>query len=944
VLWLGVAAAAAATIAVTTTADTLAGAQCSLRAAIQSANTDAAVGGCVAGAGSDVISVPAGDYKLAIAPSGNDDNTTGDLDIASNLAIAGAGASTTTIDGAGIDRVLTIATGASVTISNVTVTGGQAPAGFSNTERSGPPDPDSYGLSGLGGDGGGGIEVKGVLTLTDDIVTDNRAGVGGNGANAANAGTGVEFPPTSDIAPCQGGDSEGGYGGAGGSGGGIEVSNGYLTLDSTQVTDNHAGSGGDGGDAAGGGAGLAAASCTNASLGARGGDAVAGLAGVGGVGGGISLSGTTGSLTATDCVISGNVAGDGGLPGTEGTGGAGGAAPEAGTGGSAVGAPGGDGGSGGAIQSTVDVSLSRCTIGGNDAGSGGTGADGGTGGGGGFSSTTGAGSYGGDGGSASGGSGGSGGAGGAIALAQDAVATVSASTIAANRVGVGGAGGAAGGAPDVAGGGGVGGFGTQTGLARAGDASGGAGGAAGTGTAIDDGSASAATSTVADDTIDANLGSTGGAGGNGGATDVPNGSTVGGSGGAAPGLAVASTSAPGNPIALTHATVDANTVGAPGGGGLGGDGSNDGPGATGASAAAGGIAGPVTLAATIVSGNQSAQCAASSGVSNGGDDISYPDAGCPGATGNPLLAPLADNAGPTQTQALQVGSVARAAIAAGDALCAGTDGRGIARPPASACDIGAYQTALPGAATGDASVVTMTSAAIAAQVTANDPSVTVVFQYGTTPSYGSSTAIQTLPASTTPTGVTANLTGLAANTTYHYRVVATNRDGTTQGADATLTTVKIAAGGGSGPAGGAGTHHPFAGLLIGRQTVRLTAKRIAAIAASCPASTDGVCAGTIKLQTRVTTVVHITRHGKPKKLRRHTLVTLAHLKFKVAAGHAAKLKLRLSAAAATRVKRASKLGCTASAVAADSVGHQKTTTGRVTLKPYVRPPHSHHHG
>lgn len=62
--------AGAAPITVNTTTDTLTGSQCSLRAAIQAANADAAVAGCAAGSGTDTITLPAGDYKLTIAPSG----------------------------------------------------------------------------------------------------------------------------------------------------------------------------------------------------------------------------------------------------------------------------------------------------------------------------------------------------------------------------------------------------------------------------------------------------------------------------------------------------------------------------------------------------------------------------------------------------------------------------------------------------------------------------------------------------------------------------------------------------------------------------------------------------------------------------------------------------------------------------------------------------------
>ena len=59
------------------------------------------------------------------------------------------------------------------------------------------------------------------------------------------------------------------------------------------------------------------------------------------------------------------------------------------------------------------------------------------------------------------------------------------------------------------------------------------------------------------------------------------------------------------------------------------------------------------------------------------------------ATGDPVLGPLANNGGPTQTQALGAGS---AAIDAGnDATCLATDQRGTARPLGAHCDAGAFE-------------------------------------------------------------------------------------------------------------------------------------------------------------------------------------------------------------------------------------------------------------
>ena len=120
------AAARAAPITVNTTTDTLTGSQCSLRAAIQAANANAAVAGCAAGSGTDTITLPAGDYKLTIAPSGGDDNASGDLDISSNLTINGAGAAATTVDANGLDRVFSVSAGEIATIAGITITGGHA--------------------------------------------------------------------------------------------------------------------------------------------------------------------------------------------------------------------------------------------------------------------------------------------------------------------------------------------------------------------------------------------------------------------------------------------------------------------------------------------------------------------------------------------------------------------------------------------------------------------------------------------------------------------------------------------------------------------------------------------------------------------------------------------------------------------------------------------------
>ena len=114
----------AAAITVNTTADELnSDGDCSLREAIQAANTDAAVDACAAGSGDDTITLPAGIYILALAGPPEDSNALGDLDISSNLTITGASAATTIVDGGAIDRVFQVNSG-TVSLNSITIQNG----------------------------------------------------------------------------------------------------------------------------------------------------------------------------------------------------------------------------------------------------------------------------------------------------------------------------------------------------------------------------------------------------------------------------------------------------------------------------------------------------------------------------------------------------------------------------------------------------------------------------------------------------------------------------------------------------------------------------------------------------------------------------------------------------------------------------------------------------
>jgi hypothetical protein len=100
------------------------------------------------------------------------------------------------------------------------------------------------------------------------------------------------------------------------------------------------------------------------------------------------------------------------------------------------------------------------------------------------------------------------------------------------------------------------------------------------------------------------------------------------------------------------------------------------------------------------------------------------------------------------------------------------------------------QTA-PTATTAAASNLTSSGATLNGTVNDNGASTSVSFEYGLTTAYGSTATATPATVSAGATSVSAALPGLSANTTYHYRVVATSSLGTTRGDDVAFTTAAL---------------------------------------------------------------------------------------------------------------------------------------------------------
>ena len=120
--------------------------------------------------------------------------------------------------------------------------------------------------------------------------------------------------------------------------------------------------------------------------------------------------------------------------------------------------------------------------------------------------------------------------------------------------------------------------------------------------------------------------------------------------------------------------------------------------------------------------------------------------------------------------------------------------------------------------TAPATGVGQTQATLTAKVDPNGSATTVRFDLGTSTSYGLQSATTGAGSGNSSVTVAIPVQGLTANTTYHYRVVATNAGGTAQGADATFTTAPVppAVSAPSVAAAGASAGTPTGITILGR--------------------------------------------------------------------------------------------------------------------------------
>ena len=198
----------AAIITVNSVADDADGSdgECTLREAITAANTDTASGAtageCAAGSGDDGID---------IGLTGTVNLTEALPDLSTNLAIAGPGADEFTVrrDSGGDYRIFTVTSGSVVSISGITIAGGNVP---------------------LGNDGGGILNNGGTLTITDSTLSGNSAGNDGGGISNEGGTLTITSSTISGNTAQQGGA--------------IFNDDGTLTITSSTISGNSARTGG----------------------------------------------------------------------------------------------------------------------------------------------------------------------------------------------------------------------------------------------------------------------------------------------------------------------------------------------------------------------------------------------------------------------------------------------------------------------------------------------------------------------------------------------------------------------------------------------------------------------------------------------------------------------------------------------------------------------------
>lgn len=196
-----------------------------------------------------------------------------------------------------------------------------------------------------------------------------------------------------------------------------------------------------------------------------------------------------------------------------------------------------------------------------------------------------------------------------------------------------------------------------------------------------------------------------------------------------------------------------------------------------------GVAGP--LSGPDVTGPFTSQGYNLIGIADGSTSFNAPgdQAGTAASPLDPVLAPLADNGGPTLTETPLPGSPA---IDGGDPAYApppAFDQRGFVRVFSGRIDIGAVEFGSVGVVTKPATSLGAGTATLNGLAYRSDLPADVQFRFGTDPTLtvGTDLSVQSIVAGSGPVAVSQAMSGLDLDTKYYFQLILTNASGRYQG-------------------------------------------------------------------------------------------------------------------------------------------------------------------
>jgi hypothetical protein len=262
-----------------------------------------------------------------------------------------------------------------------------------------------------------------------------------------------------------------------------------------------------------------------------------------------------------------------------------------------------------------------------------------------------------------------------------------------------------------------------------------------------------------------------------------------------------------------------------------------------------------------------------------------------------------------------------------------------------------FMATAPTVVTEPASSLTQTSATLNATVNPNGGEVSECkFEYGTTTEYGQTAPCSAPPGSgSSPVAVSASVTGLTANTAYHFRISAKNTVGPSVGADQSFTTLAVTTSPQQGPASqgttpaqavlssqehsaGGGAKAAGAPAVISAQT----GANSVTLTVACRGTSSQTCDGDASLygteHRLASRIVSLSR-----KRPRTVVVLVGHLHFTLHAGQTLALTLRLNPTGRTLLRRFGRLPVKLVVRLNKANGGKLIVIGKGTIEP----PHKH---